>query len=80
MVANVHTHLTALSQGTFLSVSAAAFAEAAAFAGVGDLDIWRHAPGFESASAVGVARRADLSVDAVSRASRRARPAGGGWR
>ena len=80
MVATVHTHRTALSQGTFLSVSADEFADAAAFAGVGDLDIWRHAPGFESASAVGAAGRADLSVGAASRASRRARPAGGGWR
>ncbi|WP_405431156.1 sugar phosphate isomerase/epimerase family protein [Micromonospora sp. NBC_00617] len=68
MVANTHTRPTVLSQGTFLSVSADEFAEAAAIAGFDALNIWRHAPSFESASAVGMAtRRAGLSVHAVCR-------------
>ncbi|WP_406076011.1 hypothetical protein [Micromonospora sp. NBC_01638] len=64
----MRTHRTVLSQRTFLSVSVDEFADAAAFAGCDALDVWRHAPGFGSASAVGMAAlRAGLSVHAVCR-------------
>lgn len=78
MVANTHTRPTVLSQGTFLSVSADEFAEAAAIAGFDALNIWRHAPSFESASAVGMAtRRAGLSVHAVCRGGISSNPTSG---
>jgi sugar phosphate isomerase/epimerase len=68
MVANVRVNRAVLSQGTFLTVPADEFADAAAFAGFDALDVWRHAPGFGSVSTMGTAaRRAGLSVHAVCR-------------